>query len=125
MEKNKKVIGKIKDELGGKIMIEFCALRAKVYSFLIDEYSDDDYEKNEIINKKAKGTKKSIVKREITFDNYVDSLFNDKMIIRSHQRFRSYHHQIYTEEINEIALINNDDERIQTFDKNYYIPIRY
>ena len=36
-----------------------CALRAKTYSFLIDDYSDDDYEKNKIINKKAKGTKKN------------------------------------------------------------------
>ena len=52
--KNEKVIGKFKDELGGKIMTEFCALRAETYSFLIDGYDDDDYEKNKIINKKAK-----------------------------------------------------------------------
>ena len=43
--KNKKVIGKFKDELGGNIMTEFCVLRAKAYSFLIDGYSDNDYEK--------------------------------------------------------------------------------
>ena len=52
--KNEKVIGKFKDELGGKIMTEFCALRAETYLFLIDGYDDDDYEKNKIINKKAK-----------------------------------------------------------------------
>ena len=56
-------------------MTEFCALRAKAYSFLIDEYTDIDYENNGIINKKVKGTKKCIVKREIIFNNYVDSLF--------------------------------------------------
>ena len=56
--KNKKVIGKFKDELGGKILTEFCALRAKAYSFLIDEYTDVDYEKNKIVNNKPKGTKK-------------------------------------------------------------------
>ena len=56
--KNKKVIGKFKDELGGKILTEFCALRAKAYSFLIDEYTDVDYEKKKIVNKKAKATKK-------------------------------------------------------------------
>ena len=74
-----KVIGKFKDDLGGKIMSEFCALRAKTYSFLIDDYSDDDYEKNKIINKKAEGTRKCIVKREIIFKNYADALFNDKV----------------------------------------------
>ena len=51
--KNKKVIGMFKDELGGKIMTEFCALRAKAYSFFIDDYSNEDYEKNKIINEKS------------------------------------------------------------------------
>ena len=89
--KNKKVIGLFKDELGGKIMTEFCALRAKIYAFKLD----DDTEK-----KKAKGTKKCIVKREIIFKNYVDALFNDEVIIRSQQRFRSDHHKVCTEEVN-------------------------
>ena len=60
--KNKKVLGKFKDELGGKIMKKFVALRAKTYSFLIDDFRNDDYEKNRIVNKKAKGTKKCVVK---------------------------------------------------------------
>ena len=60
--KNKKVIGMFKDELGGKIMSKFCALRAKTYSYLIDDYNDDDYDRNNIINKKAKRTKKCIIK---------------------------------------------------------------
>ena len=93
--KNKKVIGKFKDELDGKIMSEFCALRAKAYAFKLD----DDSEK-----KKAKGTKKCIVKREIIFGNYADALFNDKVIIRSQQRFRSDHHKVYTEEVNKIRF---------------------
>ena len=93
------------------------ALRAKAYSFLIDEYSDDDYEKNKIINKKAKGKKKCIVKREIKFKNYVDALFKDKVLIKSQQRFKSDHHKVYKEEVNKIALSSNDDKRIQTFDK--------
>ena len=46
-------------------MTKFCGLTAKAYSFLIDGYSNDDYEKIRITNKKAKGTKNSIVKREL------------------------------------------------------------
>ena len=111
--KNKKVIGLFKDELGGKIMTEFCALRAKAYAYKLD----DDTEM-----KKAKGTKKCIVKREITFKNYADALFNDEVIIRSQQRFRSYNHKVYTEEVNKIALSSNDNKRIQTFDKVTTFP---
>ena len=48
---NKNVPGLFKDELGGKIITEVVARRAKRY--LIDGYDDDDYEKKKIINKKA------------------------------------------------------------------------
>ena len=51
------------------------------------------------------------------FKNYKYSLFNDEVLIRSQQRFRSDHHKVYTEEVNKIALSSNDDKRIQTFDK--------
>ena len=86
--KNEKVIGLFKDELGGKIMIQFCALRTKAYAYRLDDDTEE---------KRAKGTKKCIVKREITFKNYADSLFNDKVIIRSQQRFKSDHNRVYTE----------------------------
>ena len=115
--KNKKVLGKFKDEIGGKIMTKFVALRAKTYSFLIDEYTDEDYKKNKIVNKKAKGTKKCVVKRKISFNNYLDSLFKNKVLYRSQQRFRSDHHKVYKEEVNKIALSRNDDKRIQRFDR--------
>ena len=111
--KNKKVIGMCKDELGGKIMTEFCALKAKTYAYKLD----DDTE-----HKKAKGTKKYIVKRELMFKNYKDSSFNDEVIIRSQQRFRSDHHRVYTEEVSKIALRSNNDKRIQTFDKVTTFP---
>ena len=114
--KNKKVIGFFKGELGGKIIKEFCALRAKAYAYKLD----DDTEM-----KKAKGTKKCIMKREIMFAilaNYRGSLFNNEVIIRSQQRFRSYNHKVYTEEVNKIALSSNDDKRIQTYDKVTTFP---
>ena len=50
-------------------MGECIALRAKTYSLLIDGYNDEDYEKNKVINKKAKGTKKCVVKRDFMFNN--------------------------------------------------------
>ena len=105
--KNKKVIGLFKDELGGKIMKEFCALRAKTYSYLMDDNSEV---------KKSKGTKKCVIKRELMFENYKDCLFNGEVILKSQQIFKSDHHKVYTEEVNKIALSSDDDKRLQTFD---------
>ena len=62
MGKNKKVIGLIKDELGGKIMKEFVGLTPKSYSYLMDDGE---------VDKKAKGTKKCVIKRCLKFNNYV------------------------------------------------------
>ena len=104
---NKKVFGTEKDELDGKIMIEFCGPRTKTYAFLWD----DNKEK-----KKAKRTKKCVIKKDLTFDNYKESVLKNKTVIRSQLRFKSDHHNVYTEEINKIAISSNDDKRIQTFD---------
>ena len=87
-------------------MKEFCALRAKTYSYLMDDNSEV---------KKSKGTKKCVIKRRLMFENYKDSLFNNKTILKSQQRFKSDHHKVYTEEVNKIALSSNDDKRLQTF----------
>ena len=51
------------------------------------------------------------------FENYTDCLLNDKIILKSQQRFKSDHHKVYTEEINKIALSNNDDKRLQKFNE--------
>ena len=106
--KNKKGIGLFKDELGRKVVTEFIALRAKAYAYITEDGS---------VHKRAKGTKKCIIKREIMFEHYKDCLFNSKTIIKSQQRFRSDHHRVYTEEVNKIALSSNDDKRLQTYDK--------
>ena len=81
--KNKKVIRLFKDELAGKIIKKFCALRAKIYAYLMGN-------DNEV--KKAKGTKKCVKKRELIFENYKDCLFNGEAILKSQQRFKSDHH---------------------------------
>ena len=114
--KNKKVIGLMKDELGGQIITEFVALRPKTYSYLTDDCKED---------KKTKGTKKSVIKRELKFNNYKDCLLNDKVVLKSQQRFKSERHDVYTENINKIALSSNDDKRLPTFDKITICPYGY
>ena len=105
---NKKVIGIFKDELGGKIMKIFCAIRAKKYTYLMD----DDKEK-----KKAKGIKRCVIKLRLLFQNYKDSLSNNKTILKSQLRYKNNHHNVYTEEVNKIALMSNDDKSLKTFDR--------
>ena len=78
-----------------------------------------------IINKKAQGTKKCIMKNRITFNDYVDVLFSDKNIKRSQFTLKSDHHNVYTEKINKIALSYNDDKRIQSNDKITTYPYGY
>ena len=56
------------------------------------------------------------LKQEIMFENYTDCLLNNKNVYRSQQRFKSYNHDVYTEEVNKIALSANDDKRLQTYD---------
>ena len=98
---NKKVIGIFKDELGGKIMKEFCAFRAKTYTYLMEDDSE---------MKKAKGVKRCVIKRRLIFENYKDSLFNNKTIMRSQLRFKNDHHNAHTEEVNKIALNSTDNK---------------
>ena len=93
--KNKKVIGLMKDELEGKIITEFVTLRPKTYSYSTDNGKED---------KKAKGTKKCVIKRTIKFDDYKNCLLKDEVILKSQQRFISKKHDVYTENINKIVL---------------------
>ena len=93
--------------MGGKIIAEFVALRPKAYSYLDD---DGNY------HKKPK-VQKSVIKQTLMFQNFKDCLFNNKNVYRSQERFKSYNHDVYTEEVNKMALSSNDDKRLQTFDR--------
>ena len=114
--KNKKVTGLMKDELGGRIITEFVALRPKTYSYLTDDCKED---------KKAKGTKKCMIKRMIKFNDYNNCLLNGEVVLKSQQRFKSKGHDVYTENVNKIALSSNDDERIVSSDKITSYPYGY
>ena len=93
--KNKKVIGLMKDE-------------QKTYSCLMDDGGSD---------KKAKGIRKGVVKRRFKLSDYKDCLLNNLVILKLQQRFKSERHDVYTEEIDKVALSNNDDKRLHTFDR--------
>ena len=96
----------MKDELGGKIMKEIVliVLTPKMYSYL----RDDRY-----VEKKAKGTKKCVIKQEIKFRDDKECLKNNKLILKSQQRFVREAHSVFTEKFNKIALGAYDDKRIQ------------
>ena len=99
---NKKVIGMFKDEVGGKQIEEFVGLRSKLYSY---KMAGVDY-------KKCKGVKKSTVKKTITHGDYKDCLFTKSEQMRKMNVIRSHQHDIYTEEVNKVALSADDDKRV-------------
>ena len=100
----------MKDDLGGRIITEFVALRPKTYSYMTDEF---------IEMKKAKGTKKCVIKKMLMFEDYNEPMLN------SQQRFKSENHEVYTENINKIALSSNDDKRIVALDRITSYPYGY
>ena len=69
------------------------------------------------VTKRANGVKRCVIKRRLMFGNYKDSLFNNETIIRSQLGFKSDRHNVYTEEVNKIALSSGDNKRLQTFDR--------
>ena len=79
--------------------------------------------KKKIINKKVKGTKKCVIKQKLMFKNYKDVFSNNETIYRSQERFKSYYQNMYTEEVNNIALSGNDGKRLKAFDRIKTYPI--
>ena len=98
---NKKVIGKMKDELNGSLMREFVGLRAKMYSLQYDKKS----------MKKAKGVKKYVIKKNISHSDYRDCLFNDSEYLHSMNGIRSQKHVLYSMKQNKRTLCAYDDKR--------------
>ena len=113
---NKKVVGLMKDEFGGSIITEFVALRPKAYSYITEDLVE---------LKKAKGTKKCVVKKMLKFNDYKKCLFEKEKILKSQLRFKSENHSVSTECINKIALSCDDDKRILTSDGIISYPYGY
>ena len=99
---NKKVLGMMKDEAAGKIIKEFVGLRSKLYSFIMDDGGE---------TKKCKGIKKQVVESSIRHEHYKTCLTTGKELLRKQNILRSYNHEVYTEEINKVALSALDDKR--------------
>ena len=106
--KNKKVPGMMKDEAGGRIIEEFVGLRAKLYSYKMFEGKEE---------KKCKGIKKSVIKKNISHEDYKECLFSGASQMRKMNVIRSRRHEIFSETVNKIALSANDDKRIILEDK--------
>ncbi|MCG8374751.1 MAG: hypothetical protein MI700_14505, partial [Balneolales bacterium] len=99
---NKKVVGMFKDEAGGKIIEEFVGLRAKLYAYKMYEGKEE---------KKCKGVKKSVIAKDIKFNDYKKCLFEGTSQLRKMTVIRSRNHEVFTEEVNKVALSGNDDKR--------------
>ena len=112
---NKKVIGMFKDEVAGKQITCFVGLRPKLYSFRIEEDKEV---------RKCKGIKKNVIKKKLDFDDYVKCLFSGKKEIRSMKIIRSEKHDIYSKEVNKVALSNEDDKRLVLDDKIKTLALR-
>ena len=114
--KNKKVIGLMKDTLGGAIMTEFLLLRPKLYSYRKLDGVEGPKGPHFVEDKTRKGIKKCILKKTLAFEDYKACLFNSDTIYRSQLMFRSMKHDIFTVEVNKVTLNRDDDKRISKKD---------
>ena len=107
---NKKVIGKMKNELGEGHMSKFIAISPKVYA-----YKQIQVDGTVIEDKKARGTSKTVTKKTLSFDHYKNCLFNNEVVKCTQYRIKSTPRSVDTVQINKIALKNNDDKRLRSF----------
>ena len=112
---NKKVIGMFKDEVAGKQITHFVGLRPKLYSYKVEDEKE---------LKKCKGIKKNVIKKKLDFDDYVKCLFTGEKEMRSMKIIRSENHDIYSKEVNKVALSNQDDKRQVLDDKIHTLALR-
>ena len=112
---NKKVIGMFKDEVAGKQITHFVGLRPKLYSFKIEDEKE---------LKKCKGIKKNVIKKELDFDAYVNCLFTGEKEMRTMKIIKSEKHDIYSKEVNKVALSNQDNKRKVLKNKIHTLALR-
>ena len=99
---NKKVIGKFKDEAAGKQITHFVGLRPKLYTFKVEEKGE---------TRKAKGVKKNVIKKSLSFEDYKKFLFTEDKLMKEMNIIRSQNHEIFSMTVNKVALSAKDDKR--------------
>ncbi|XP_071056426.1 uncharacterized protein [Onthophagus taurus] len=99
---NKAVLGKMKDENCGNVMVEFIGLRSKVYANRVADGR---------VTKKSKGIRKAVVKQKLSFQNYFDCLHSNSVLCRKQLLFRSFNHTVFTVLQNKLALSPHDSKR--------------
>ena len=114
---NKKIIGKMKDELGKGHMSEFVAIAPKVYA-----YQQIHIDNTLLVDKKARGTNKSVTKKSLSFDLYKKCLFNNETVKCIQYRIKSTPSCIDTVKMNKIALQNFDNKRLRSFNSITTFP---
>jgi len=92
-----------KDEAAGKQIAEFVRLKAKSSSYKM--FEGNGY-------KKCKGIKKNVIETKIAHEDYKECLFSKTTVYRPMNVIRSNNHDMYTEEVNKIALSADDDKRV-------------
>ena len=100
--KNKKVLGKMKDECAGTPIAEFVGLKPKMYSILKADGGQE---------RRSKGVKKCVVKKYILHEQYKAALFDPKMLRHGMNVLRSKKHHIYGQHVTKITLSPLDTKR--------------
>ena len=117
---NNKVIGKFKDEAAGNQITHFVGLRPKLYTFKVEmKYKKDkkdgkikEIEAEDDETRKAKGVKKNVIKKSLSFEDYKKCLFTEDELMKEMNIIRSQNHDIYSMTVNKVALSANDDKRL-------------
>ena len=117
---NKKKNGVMKDEASGLVITHFAGLSSKLYALKVKQNKEalKNIPKKKLPFKgkeeelKAKGVKKSVIKKSLLFEDYKECIFSKEKVMRKMNIFRSKYHEIYSTTVNKVALSANDDKRL-------------
>ena len=112
---NEKVVGVFKNEAAANTITHFVGLSSKLYAYLIEmlygKYGKlKEPEEEEM--RKAKGVKKNVIKKSLTFEDCKNCLFSEEKVMREMSMLKTQNHDIYSMTVNKVALSANDDKRI-------------